>query len=120
VPRVLRGEALAEEDVPQVAAAGRTLDLDPLTVRVRKPLHRAGDLLVEARPATARVELGVRDIERCVTAAAHVRALLEEVVVLTAERGLRALVNDDPRFCWRERIHALSCRPRFSAAAKLL
>src|SRR5438105_3436677 len=38
VPRVLRGEALAEEDVTEAAAARRALDLDPLTVRIGKPL----------------------------------------------------------------------------------
>lgn len=51
--RVARGKALALEDVPQVRAAGSAGDLGARAIGIGRAPHRAGDLLVEARPAAA-------------------------------------------------------------------
>jgi hypothetical protein len=102
VPRVLRGEPLAEEDVAEVAAAARALDLNAGAVRIGQPLYRAGDLIVKGRPPAVGVELVRGAVELGFAAPAAVRAGLVEVVVLAAERRLRALVLDDVSLLGRE------------------
>src|SRR5579871_5958713 len=49
------------EDVAEMAAAGRAMDLGPLHAKtvVRRCLDAAGDRLVEARPAGAALELAL-------------------------------------------------------------
>src|SRR5438876_4032988 len=106
MPRVRRREALADENVAEMPAADAALDLDPLPVWIAQPLHRPRDLLIERRPPAARVELRRRDVERRVAPPAHVRAFLEEVVVLPAEGSFRSLVDDDPLFRRCELVHA--------------
>ena len=49
----------------------------------------------EGWPATARVELVVRLVQRCVTGAASVHALLFGVLELAAAGGLGALLAED-------------------------
>jgi hypothetical protein len=51
VPCVLGGESLADEDVAEVSAARRALDLDPTAVWIRHMPDGPLDLLVERRPA---------------------------------------------------------------------
>ena len=70
--RVLGGERLALEDMPQVAAAGRADDLCAPAVCVLAAGDRPGDLVIEARPAAARVELVIRAVQGRVAAAAVV------------------------------------------------
>lgn len=99
------GEALAEEDVAEVGAAGGAFDLGAGAVGVGKVAHGAVNFLIEAGPAAAGVELGGGEIKRGAAAAAEVGALLEKVVVLPAEGALGPLVDDDALFFWCERVH---------------
>src|SRR5206468_2411117 len=85
VPGVLRRELLADEDVAEVSTARGALDLDAVTIRIRYPVDGAFDLLIERRPAAARMELRIRDIQRRLAAPADVRTLDEEVVVRARE-----------------------------------
>src|SRR5712692_7446922 len=79
------------EDVAKVTAAAAAHDLGtPHQQAVIRPqLDRLGDRgLVEARPAGARVELGVRAEQPGATAGAPVEAVLVVVDVRTGERHL--------------------------------
>lgn len=104
MPRVLWREPLTQEHVAEVASAARAGDLRPVSVRVRRALHRAGDLVVEARPAAVGVELVLGPVQGRVAAPALVgpRGLVGDV--FPAPRALRALVNDDPLLFTSERI----------------
>jgi len=94
VARVPRRESFALEHVTEVPTASCTLDLDPLSIRVRYPTDRSGDLLVEGGPAAVGIELGIRPVERCPAALAFVRAGNELALVLSRERSLGPLVED--------------------------
>src|SRR4029077_17681533 len=111
VPGVLRREPFTDEDMAQVSTAGGALDLDAMTIRVRYAIDGALDLLIERRPAAAGVELRIRDVEGRLTASADVRALDEEVVVLTGERALGALVHDHARLRRGELVQRLHLMP---------
>src|SRR6266487_437996 len=79
------------EDVAKVAAAAAAHDLGAPHEQavVRPQLDRLGDRgLVEARPAGARVELGVRAEQPGATAGAPVEAVLVVARVRTGERHL--------------------------------
>src|SRR3954454_10772403 len=78
--RVLCCQPFAEEDVAQVSAAVVAFDLDAHAVRVRQPLHRARHLIVEGRPAAARVEFVLAAIKHGVAAAADIAARFVEIV----------------------------------------
>src|SRR5688572_9899953 len=102
VARVLGGDAFAEEDVAEVAAAVRALDFDAHAIRVRQAFDGAGDFVVEGGPAAVGVELVGAAVEWRVAATADVGAGLVEVVVLAGEGILGALVLDDAGFFGRE------------------
>src|SRR5487761_1151363 len=86
------------EDVAEVAAAAPADDLgaDHPMAGIGAQLHRlqVGGL-VEARPAGARVELGVRSEELRAAAGAVVRARLMALPVPSAERRLGAPLAED-------------------------
>jgi hypothetical protein len=83
VARVLRCEPLTKEDVAEVSPAVVALNLDSIAVRISQTLDGCGDLIVESRPATVRVELVIGAIEFGVAAAAEVSAGLVKVIVFT-------------------------------------
>src|SRR3954462_12863241 len=60
------------EDVPEMAAAGGTMDFgaDHAMAVVHRSLHRALDRVVEARPAGATLELQFRFEQRLIAAGA--------------------------------------------------
>ncbi len=91
--RVSRRESLPLEDMAEVAAAARALDLHPFPVRVGDATHRPRDLLVEGRPTAVGVEFVVRPIERSPALSALVRSGPEVRLVLAGERGLGSLVE---------------------------
>src|SRR5262245_59797826 len=92
----------------EMAAAVVALDLDPHTDGLRLPLHRARDLVVEGGPAATGVELRGGRVERRVAAAADVRSVLVELVVLAGERRLGPLVDDHVLFHAVQLVHARS------------
>ncbi len=92
---VPRGESLAHEHVAEVATAPVADDLGPLPVPVRDPADRSGDLLVEAGPSTARVELVVRPVELRPAAFAAVRPCGRVMLILARERRLGPFAHDD-------------------------
>ena len=70
MPRVLLGQAFAQEDVAEMTAAIGAFDLDSAAIGIGQARHGAFDLLIERRPAAVRVELVVRAIELGVAATA--------------------------------------------------
>src|SRR6185437_3176601 len=102
---VLGREPLTLEHMAKVGPTGHALDLHALSVRVGKLAHRACHFLVETRPATARMELCVRNVERRLAPATNVRAFFEEVVVLAGEWAFRALVDKHSLFFGCQRVH---------------
>ena len=93
--RVFRREPLAEEHVAEVAAAVHAGDLGPVPVRVRRTKDRAGDLVVEARPAAVGIELVLGTVQRRVAATAVIGPRRFVGDIFAAPGHLGALVNDD-------------------------
>ena len=125
MPAVLRREALALEDVAQVAAAARAHDLVAVPVGVRLAPHRTRDLFVEAGPAAPRMELRLRTIERRVALAADVGPCGLVVGVLADERTLGALVHDHAGLFGRERVElrhgvCLAREPRVNKRSRMV
>src|SRR5206468_4293566 len=104
---VLRRQALAVEDVAQVAAARLAQDLDAAAVGVAVLLDGAGDLVVEAGPAAAGLELVGGAVQGRVAAAADVGPGGLVRGVLAGERALGPLAQDDALFLGIERVVAL-------------
>jgi hypothetical protein len=89
---------LPYEDMAEVGATFRALDLYAMTVLVRQTLYRSLDFFVEAWPAAAGVELRFGTIQWCVTTTADVHPFLPMVFVLARIRRFRALVDNDTGF----------------------
>src|SRR5262249_57029821 len=101
------------EDVAKVAAAAAAHDLGtPHDQAVVRPqLDRLGDRgLVEARPAGARVELGVRAEQPGATAGAPVEAVLAGAHVRTGERHLRVRLTQHAVLQWGQFLAPLLVR----------
>ena len=82
------GEALALEDVPQVAVARRTDDLDSVGAVILDLVDdRALVALVEGRPSTAGVKLGLERVYRCAALATREIALGRVELVVLARAG---------------------------------
>ena len=99
---VLGAEALAQENVAQVGAASGADDLGAQAVRVASTRDGAGDLLVEARPTAARVELVRRPVQRRAAALADVGSPLLEIMKAAAEGPLGPAADDDPLLLARQ------------------
>jgi len=69
-----------------MARASGPEDFRPQAVGVRLALDRAGDLLVEARPATIGLELAFREVKRRPALTREVEALGGVVPVLSRKR----------------------------------
>lgn len=98
MPRVPWRESLPDKDMPEVTVASGAPDLDPFSVPVREVTNRSLDLLVEARPPAARVELVRRTIERGAALLADVGPARGRVFVLARERRLGPAVPDHALF----------------------
>lgn len=97
------GEALALEDVAQVAAAVVADDLDALHEHavVLEALDGAGDAVEVGGPAAAAVELVRRLVQGRVAPGARVHARRGGVLVeLAGPGGLGALLPEDPELLW--------------------
>lgn len=97
------GEALALEDVPQVAAAVVADDLDALHEHavVLEALDGARDAVEVGGPAAAAVELVRRLVQGRVAPGARVHARRGGVLVeLAGPGGLGALLPEDPELLW--------------------
>src|SRR3990170_5685264 len=90
----------------EMTTTGHTDNLGPMPIGIGQSSHRAGNLLVEAGPAAARMELGVRNVKRGSTPPADVRAFIKEVVVLAGVGRFGAFVNDHPLFLRCQFVHS--------------
>lgn len=98
-----RVEALALEDVAQVAAAVGARDLDALHEQavVLEALDGARDAVKVGRPAAAALELVRRLVQGRVAPGARVHARRRRVLVELARAGrLGALLAEDPELLW--------------------
>src|SRR5690606_18225980 len=98
VADVLRGEALAVEPVPEVRVAPGAADLGadhPVRAVLDVP-DRAGQRLVEARPAAVGLELRLAGEQRRPAGAAAVRPRGDGRDVLTGPRRLGAGLPEHP------------------------
>lgn len=93
-----RGISLALEDMPQMAPAIRTHNLDPLHAKgaIGMSGDGAGDGVEEGGPAAAGLELVLGGVEGCVAAGAGVDAFGGHVFVVFADKGgFGALLAED-------------------------
>jgi hypothetical protein len=99
-----RRVALALEHMSQVASAVGAHDLRPLHSKsaVGVSGHSAGNGIEESGPATARLELMLCGVNRCVAAGAAIGAGARGVlVVLARERRFGAFVTENAELlCW--------------------
>ena len=95
---VLLREAFALEDVAEVASAVFAEDLDASSIGVDVAANGAFDLVVEAGPAAAGVELVFGAVELRVAAAAGVDAGIFRIDVLAGTGELGPFVDEDALF----------------------
>lgn len=95
---ILLREAFAFEDVAQVAAAVCANYLRATSIRVGTAFDAAWVFFIEARPATARLELSLCRVKRIVAAPTNKGAGRIQSLVLTAERSFCSLADDDSFF----------------------
>ena len=95
VAGILWCEILPCEDMPEMGIAVRAHYLCPAAIGIGYMLHRVWEFLIETRPAAARVEFRVRDIQRGCAAPADIRTFSEEIIILPRKRCLGPFVHDD-------------------------
>ena len=100
---VPRRESLALEDVTEMASATSALDLDALSIRVRKAADSPGDLLVEGRPTAAGVKLVLGSVERRFALLAFVCTGRRIVFILSRKGGFGPFVQNDSLLGSRQR-----------------
>jgi hypothetical protein len=93
VTRVLLGEVFADKNVSQMGAAVCTLNLRAHPIRVRQPLHSAGDFVVETWPTAVGFKLVLGTVKFGAAAFANIYAFLPKREVFASERHLGAFVD---------------------------
>jgi hypothetical protein len=116
MPRVPGGEPLSLEHVTQVGSAAGALNLRTLTVRVGHATNGPRNLLIEGGPATVRVELVLRTVERRAAPLAFVRPGFEVAFILARKRRFRTLPDDHAFFGPGERTQDRRLRLRHSGS----
>ena len=104
MPRVLRGEAFAFEDVAEVTFAVGADDLDAAAVGIGVLVNSSGNFIIEARPSATRFEFISGLIEWLVALAADVGSGEFVVFVLAGAGAFGAFVEEDALFFGGERI----------------
>ena len=109
MPGVFGRHAFALKNVPEVATASRTKNLDAAHPQGRVFLASDGSryFIVEGRPAAAAVEFVRRPVQQCITAAANEVALPLVVPVFTRKGPLSAFVFDNLLLFGREFVPVL-------------
>ena len=95
VSNILFRETFASKNMTQMRPTLSTLNLSANSIRIRQPLHRTRNFVIEAWPSTTGFELALRPIKRRTTPPAHVGATLPKSIILASKRTLRTLMNDD-------------------------
>lgn len=98
MPGIFLSQTLTFENVTEVAVAIGTKNLNSPTIGISLPANGSRNLIVESWPATARVELVLRAVQRGFAAATDVGARGKMLVVLTSEGVLGAFVFNHPSF----------------------
>lgn len=96
--RVFRRVALTGEHMPEMAATVGADDLGSPSIGVGNSLHGALNLIVEAGPATERLEFSFGAAQGCVATFAGVESVCIMLVIRAGKGSLCALVYDDAFF----------------------
>lgn len=110
MPRVLRRQLLAEEDVAEVSTAVVTDDFRAVAIDVSQAIHCAGNLIIEAGPTAMAVEFAVGEIQRCLALTADERARVFQIGVFADEGPFGPFVQDDVGFGSGQFIHVAARR----------
>ncbi len=95
VTGVFLSHAFTLEDMSQMSVAPAAADFGSSPVRIGKPLHGIGEMLVKCRPAASRIEFCFRGKKRTITPAANECTFFIEIVIFTRKRRLGAMTDDD-------------------------
>ncbi len=87
----------AEEDMTEMSIAVVTADLGPPAIGISQALHCARKIVVERRPAAARIEFCFGIIERSIATPAEVGTGREETIIFAGKRCFSPLPDNDAR-----------------------
>ncbi len=102
MPHILFGELLAQENMPQVCTAIRTLDFRSDTVSIGQPLYGARNLVVKTGPSAICLKLAFGTIKRCATTFAYICSTFPKSVVFACKGRLCSFVYNDLFFFLRQ------------------
>ena len=91
---ILRSVSLAEEHMPQMAAAILAGNFCAISVFIEMPLYCAFNLVIETGPTAMAAEFVFRQIQRRVALTADIRAWILRVGVLTDIGTFRPLLQN--------------------------
>lgn len=107
VARLLRGETLPCKYMSQMTAAAGADDLRATPVGIGLPLDRTGNLIVEARPSTARIKLVIGTVEWLSALPAAIGPRLLVVVIGSRKGCFGSLFEDDSFLFGCQRLHGV-------------
>lgn len=102
---VFWGETFSAKNMPEVGAAGSTLDLGAISIRIEQFLYCAGDGIVKTGPTATGIEFIFRMEKSRPALTANVGSLAKKLVVFPAERSFGAFMKDHAFFFGCKRFH---------------
>jgi len=105
MPCVLWGEMFSAKNMTEVGAAGGTLDLGAISIRIAQFLYCTGDGVVKTGPAAAGIEFIFRMKKNRSALAANIGSFAKKLVVFPAERSFGAFMKDHTLFFGCKRFH---------------
>lgn len=104
MPRIFGRKSLAHKDMAQMPAAARTDNFGTPAIGIGHAFDRAGNFIVKARPATARIKFIFGTVELRLALPADIRARRKVLVEFAAAGVLGAFIQNDARFFFGEGI----------------
>jgi len=111
VTSIFISKSLSLKYMPQMSPTVRADYLSASSVHICHSIHRVLYLIVEAWPSTARAKFILRLIQLCVTLTAYIGSWLFVVIIFSAHRSLRSLMDYYSLLFWSELVvlcHSIS------------
>ena len=104
VTRISRSESLSMEHMTEVSTTARTRDLSTTTISINCLEYSPLDRCIKRRPSTSRMEFEFTSIEIDSALTTGIDAIFEGIGILSFERHLCTLSDDDASFLGSEGI----------------
>jgi len=95
VARILPGKTFTQEHMAQMTAAPGASNFCPGAVRIREPLDRPVDFIIETGPPAPGIEFIFRNVQGRIAPSACVEPLGFIFIVFAGKRAFRTFMDDD-------------------------